>query len=283
MRWYTWIVLAAASLAAACAPSVNVEQERAALLAADRAWSESIKDADKFMSYFAPDGSLYPPGMPVATGTEAIRKMFDEMTAAPGFSLAWRATRAEVGAGGDVGYTVGTYEMSMGGPTENGKYVTIWRKQADGQWKVVEDIANADAPPAAPSTPHTMVAASAVKWGDAPANLPRGARMAVLAGDPSQAQPFVARFQFPAGYRIAAHWHPADEHVTVLSGTMGVGMGDRFDEKALQDLGAGGYVAIPAEMRHYALARTAVTMQLQGIGPFATNYVNPADDPSKQK
>ena len=62
----------AALLTVACAPSVNVEQERSALLALDREWSQSTKDVDKFMSYFAADASVYPPGMPVETGAAAI-------------------------------------------------------------------------------------------------------------------------------------------------------------------------------------------------------------------
>jgi quercetin dioxygenase-like cupin family protein len=92
----------------------------------------------------------------------------------------------------------------------------------------------------------------------------------------------VVRLKMPAGYKIAPHWHPTDEHVTVLAGTFSLGMGDTFDKAAMKDLPAGGYVLLPAEMRHYAMARTAATVQVSGPGPFALNYVNPADDPSKR-
>lgn len=142
-------------IAAGCGPSVNLEQERSALMAQDRAWSESTKDSQKFNSYFASDASMYPPGMPIARGSDAIRKAAGEMFAMPGFSIQWSATKAAVGSGGDLGYTSGTYTMSVNDPTgkpmtENGKYVTVWKK-VDGQWKVVEDIFNGDTPPPAPA------------------------------------------------------------------------------------------------------------------------------------
>ena len=146
-----------------------------------------------------------------------------------------------------------------------------------------DDIFNADAAPKAPATQQVMVAPGAVTWGDAPPSLPPGARMAVVSGDPTQAQPFVIRAQMPAGYRIAPHWHPTDEHLTVLSGTVSMGMGETFDRSAMKDLSVGGYAAVPAEMRHFFMAKTAATIQVHGMGPFAVNYVNPADDPSKQK
>ena len=277
-----WVAAVIALLSAGCAGSVNVEQERNTLLALDREWSQTTKDTEKFLSYFAPEASAYPQGMPVATGAAAIRDAFTKMSSMPGFSLAWAPAKAEVGATGDLGYTTGTYEMTMTGGSEKGKYVTVWRKQSGGGWKVVEDIFNADAAPKAPAAQHVMAAPSALTWGDAPPSLPRGARMAVVSGDPTQAQPFVIRAQMPAGYRIAPHWHPTDEHVTVLSGTVSLGMGEKFDQSALKDVPTGGYFVAPAEMRHFFMTKTAATIQVHGVGPFAVNYVDPADDPSRQ-
>jgi ketosteroid isomerase-like protein len=271
-----------ASLAAGCGTSVNVEQERNSLLALDREWSQTTKDTDTFLSYFAPEASIYPQGMPVAAGAAAIRQAFTEMSSMPGFSLAWTPTKADVSAAGDVGYTAGRYEMTMAGGSERGKYVTVWKKQAGGEWKVMEDIFNADEAPKSPAAAHVMVAPSAVTWGDGPPSLPPGVKMAVVSGDPTQPQPFVIRAQMPAGYRIPLHWHPTDEHVTVLSGTVALGMGEQFDQAAMNELPAGGYFVAPAEMRHFFMARTAATIQVHGVGPFAVNYVNPADDPSKQ-
>ena len=76
-----------ALLFAGCAGSVNVEQERNTLVALDREWSKTTKDTEKFLSYFAPEASAYPQGMPVATGTAAIRDAFTKMSSMPGFSV----------------------------------------------------------------------------------------------------------------------------------------------------------------------------------------------------
>jgi ketosteroid isomerase-like protein len=283
MRQYVWLAGAMALLAAACGPSANIEQERNTLLQRDREWSQTPKDLEKFISYFAPDASAYPQGMPIAKGTDSIRKTFTAMSSMPGFSIQWTPAKADVSSAGDIGYTAGTYEATMNGAAEKGKYVTVWKKQSDGQWKVSEDIFNADAAPNAPASQPVMVAAGAVTWGDAPPSLPPGSQMAVVSGDPTQAQPFVVRARLPPGYRIAPHWHPTDEHITVLAGTVSLGMGDAFDQSAMKDLSAGGYTSVPADMHHFFMAKTAATIQVHGMGPFAVNYVNPADDPSKQK
>ena len=133
--------------------------------------------------------------------------------------------------------------------------------------------------PAAAPAGHVMTTATDLVWGAGPPMLNPGAKLAVLSGDPAAPGPFVVRFQAPAGYKIAPHWHPTDENVTVLSGTFAMGTGESFDEKAMKDLPAGGYARMPAETRHYALAKTAVTLQVHGTGPFTLTYVNPADDP----
>jgi quercetin dioxygenase-like cupin family protein len=128
---------------------------------------------------------------------------------------------------------------------------------------------------------HILLTAPELKWGDAPPVFRKGARMAVVSGDPGKAGLFVVRLKMPAGYKIAPHWHPTDEHVTVLSGSFALGMGEKFNAAAMKTLPAGGYALLPAEMRHFAMAKTAVTVQVHGTGPFVLNYVNPADDPSK--
>ena len=278
MRRYTYVLLLAASVGCA---GVNVEQEQTALMTADREWSQTTKDLDKFMSYFAADATAYAPGAPMATGTEAVRKLVSDMFATPGLSLSWTATKAVVAASGDLGYTAGTYEMMTAGGTEKGKYITNWKK-VDGTWKVTEDIFNADTAPASAAGAHVMLAPGELKWGDAPPSLPPGAKMAVVQGDPTQAQPFVVRAQVPAGYKVPPHWHPGVENLTILSGTVALGMGETFDESKMTTVPVGGYASLPAEMRHYFMARTAATFQVHGMGPFVVNYVNPADDPSKQ-
>jgi len=129
---------------------------------------------------------------------------------------------------------------------------------------------------------HVLTTASEIKWGEPPPVFEKGASFAVVAGDPSKPGIYVVRLKMPAGYKIAPHWHPTDEHVTVISGTFALGMGDKFDEKTMKVLPAGGYALLPADMRHFALAKTDSTVQVHGMGPFALTYVNPADDPSKR-
>jgi hypothetical protein len=142
-------------------------------------------------------------------------------------------------------------------------------------------VALAGAAAADTETHHTLSSGSAVKWGPAPAVLPAGAKFAVIDGDPAAKGPVTVRLVMPAGYHIAPHWHPTDEHVTVLSGTLGIGMGDTLDMEHGQTLKTGGYAVAPATMHHYAWTKTGATIQVHLIGPFAMTYVNPADDPSK--
>ena len=120
-----------------------------------------------------------------------------------------------------------------------------------------------------------------LQWGAAPPNLPKGAQLAVLQGDPSKKAPFVMRLKMPAGYKIAPHWHSADEEVTVLSGTFVLHMGDTMDAPGAT-LEAGGFHFLPAKMHHAAEAKEETIVQVNGMGPFDIHYLNPAEDPSKQ-
>src|SRR4030095_153635 len=131
-------------------------------------------------------------------------------------------------------------------------------------------------------TSHVLVTPTDLKWGLPPPVFEQNASFTVVSGDPGKAGIFVVRLKMPAGYKIAPHWHPTDEHVTILSGTFALGMGDKFDKATMKDLPAGGYALLPAEMRHFAMATTAATVQVEGAGPFVLTYVNPADDPSKR-
>ena len=129
---------------------------------------------------------------------------------------------------------------------------------------------------------HIMMAPAETKWGAPPAVFEKGMSFSVVSGDPSKPGLYVVRAKMPAGYKIAPHWHPTDEHVTVLSGTFALGMGEKFDKASMKKLPAGGYALLPADMRHFAMATTAATIQIHGQGPFALTYVNPADDPTKR-
>ena len=126
-----------------------------------------------------------------------------------------------------------------------------------------------------------MVQPDQVNWGPAPAMLAQGAQVAVLEGDPNETGLFTMRVSLPDGYRIAPHFHPAKERVTVIQGTFQLGMGDKFDESALSSLPAGSYSSMDAGMHHFAQAQGATVVQINGVGPWKLTYVNPADDPSK--
>jgi quercetin dioxygenase-like cupin family protein len=121
--------------------------------------------------------------------------------------------------------------------------------------------------------------ASQVKFTGAPNMLPPGAQWFVLSGDPSKAGPYTVRLRLPAGYQIPAHNHPTAEAVTVLSGKVLLGMGDKLDPKKGTVLTTGGFAEAPAKMNHYAVATSPSVIQVHGVGPFDITYVDKADDP----
>jgi quercetin dioxygenase-like cupin family protein len=122
-----------------------------------------------------------------------------------------------------------------------------------------------------------------LKWGPAPPGLPPGAQLAVLSGDPTREGMFTIRLKFPAGFAVAPHHHPTPELVTVMDGQMAIGMGEVADKPKAARLGVGGYVALAADMNHYAFTDTGATIQITSHGPFQIVYVNPADDPRNAK
>jgi len=126
---------------------------------------------------------------------------------------------------------------------------------------------------------HVMVTPGEFAWANGPASLPAGAQAAVIEGDPKQPGLFTMRLKLPANYRIPPHWHPADEHVTVIAGTFNMGMGDQFDEANGKTLPTGSFVVMPATMHHFAWTREETIVQLHGMGPWQINYLNPTDDP----
>jgi len=137
--------------------------------------------------------------------------------------------------------------------------------------------------PARASRQHVIVALpDSISWGDAPAALPAGAKAAVLEGNPTKPGAFTLRLSFPDGYTIPAHYHPAAEHVTVLKGTLLVGMGAELDPTKFNELPTGTFGVIPARMRHFARAKGDVIIQLNGTGPWKLIYVKSSDDPRQR-
>jgi quercetin dioxygenase-like cupin family protein len=122
-----------------------------------------------------------------------------------------------------------------------------------------------------------------MKWIDGPASLSKGAKVALLEGNPMQEGSFTMRLQLPDGFIIQPHWHPAVEHVTVISGTFNIGMGEKLDTSAGHALPVGAFAFMPPGMRHFAWTKGETVLQIHGMGPWKINYVNPSDDPRNKK
>ena len=130
---------------------------------------------------------------------------------------------------------------------------------------------------------HGFYQTADLKWTDGPASLPKGAKVSLLEGNPAQEGPFTMRLQLPDGFKIQPHSHPAVEHVTVISGTFNLGMGEKFDTSGGRALPAGSFAFMPPGMKHFAWAKGETVVQVHGVGPWKINYVNPTDDPRNQK
>jgi len=127
----------------------------------------------------------------------------------------------------------------------------------------------------------TRVKPDELTWKDNPA-LPKGAQFAVLLGDPTKAEVVVQRVKFPANYQIPPHTHPYAEVVTVMSGNIGFGMGEKLDTKG-EMLKAGTLNVVPAKHAHFAwTGNEEVIVQVQFTGPAGIDYINPTDDPRKK-
>ena len=123
-----------------------------------------------------------------------------------------------------------------------------------------------------------------VKFGPAPPFLPPGAQLAVLEGDPmASSGDYTIRLKLPDGYKVAPHTHPYRENVTVISGTLKVGMGDQFDVSKMMSFDAGSFAYLDPSVHHYAMASGATVIQIHGMSPAKFNYINPADDPTPKK
>jgi hypothetical protein len=152
----------------------------------------------------------------------------------------------------------------------------------DITWAVIFGIVSMGVPSVwAQPGAHTMVIPGDLKWGDV-ASLPAGAKLAVIEGPLNEAVPFTFRLRLPADYKIPAHWHPAIEHVTVISGTANMGVGDKLDPTKTKPLPTGSVAIMQPKTNHFLWTKEETIVQVHGVGPWAINYVNPADDPRKK-
>lgn len=129
----------------------------------------------------------------------------------------------------------------------------------------------------------TVVAPGSEKWMDIPAAAMVGTpsvdpggklQVAMVQGNPMQAgQPYTLRLSCTNGAKIAPHWHPTAENVTVIKGTFAIGMGSSWDQGAMKDLPVGGFASAPARMRHFGACKGDTVVQVHGVGPFIINFV----------
>lgn len=130
---------------------------------------------------------------------------------------------------------------------------------------------------------YTAVTPSDIKWNDAPSIGP-GAKSAVIDGDPKSSGPFVMRLKLPPNSKLGVHTHPADENVTVLSGTLYFAAGDKFDTKTAKPFGPGSYFSIGKGKSMYAYTKgKEAVIQLNGNGPWGITYLEPADGSAKKQ
>ena len=125
-------------------------------------------------------------------------------------------------------------------------------------------------------------AASDLKWVSAPASLPPGAKVAMLQGDLGKPDAFAFRLKLPAGYRLKPQSSPAIDRMIIVSGALNLGNGEKFDSARTIPLYAG-YAHWPSKSAFFAFTKEETVIEIQGVGPWAVNYVNAADDPMAQR
>ena len=125
---------------------------------------------------------------------------------------------------------------------------------------------------------HRIVTPSDLKWVSL-TSLPAGAQVAVIEGDPNKEGMVTIRVKLPPNYRIAPHYHSTVERSTIVSGTLNIGMGEKFDAQKTSAMPPGTVLLMPPKMAHFAWTKDEVIFQLNVMGPWTVTYVNPADDP----
>ena len=155
MHFGMTMLLAAMTLATGCNKAVDRQTEAQAIRDTETQWNQDwvSKDVDRVAGHYADDAVLMVPGMGSTVGAQNIRKALAAMTGDPAFSLKFSAARIDVAGSGDLAFTQGSYLLTITDPQskkvvhDNGSYVTTYRREADGTWKAVTDIATSSAWP----------------------------------------------------------------------------------------------------------------------------------------
>lgn len=145
-----------------------------------------------------------------------------------------------------------------------------------GMWAAAQDHAA--------KVEHIIVTPDDLKWVDAPPSMPPGAKLALIEGNPQKPGLLAMRLKLPRNYKLMPHTHPADEHVTVISGTFYFGPMDTPDESKAKKLPSGSFAMMPAGSPMYGFTKDEeCIIQIHAMGPWGIKYVNPADDPRNKK
>lgn len=293
-KWVIGSVIMALGLSGcATASRVDTQTEEQAIRDLGRQWQQAVvaKDVAAIMRIYTPDAVFVTPNMAPAKGTESIRAAWASLFESPNLSLTFGPTRIEVAQSGDLAYETGTYRLALDDPQgrveDEGNYTVAWKK-VGGQWKAVSDAVTSSKPlpPAPPPAVDVVIietgdmeirTSGGAQWTDLNApGFPPGMKLAVLHGDPSGKGDYTVRLKFPPNYEFPAHWHPMAEHVTVLSGTLMLGMGDSFNRAATKPHQPGDLLYIPPKMSHFGWASGETVIQLHGVGPFTINLTKSA-------
>lgn len=110
------------------------------------------------------------------------------------------------------------------------------------------------------------------KFGDGPES---SVKVALIYGEPDKKGMFIQWMKMPPGTQTPPHWHTSDEIFTVLSGSIGLGIGEKFDESVGKEIKAGGFAVVPAKVHHFGWSKEGAVIQVQGMGPFNMNWLKP--------
>lgn len=126
---------------------------------------------------------------------------------------------------------------------------------------------------------HKVFRPQEIKWGSGPAGLPAGTELAILFGDPAKPGMFAMRIKMPKDYKAPPHMHSAAELLTLISGQLGLGLGQSADRSSVEKLTAGSFSSMPQGVVHYLFVNEDLIVQVEGMGPWGVEYPNPKDDP----
>jgi ketosteroid isomerase-like protein len=144
-------------LLTACQTRSDTPADETALRKLDDEWSKAAgsRDVEKMISYYSDDAVVMIPNIPTLTGKEPIQTLWKSIIGSPDFSGGWKTTKVDVARSGDLAYVSGNYEFNekdnSGKPiSDKGKYLKVWKKQADSSWKCVADMFSSDLPAGEP-------------------------------------------------------------------------------------------------------------------------------------